>query len=264
MGTGQQARRKPMKKSLTADRRNRIAQMLLKEGSVKVGELAQLFDVSTETIRKDIIYLEEEGIAEKNHGGAIAKVDVLERTLDEKEWLHSDEKAAIATVALSLVPAGSAIILDTGSTTYAIAKQLVLAKGFTVFTNSVITAGLLAESDNEIFMLGGRIRTSSKAAVGNWSQDALASIHADFAFLGSDGFKGMEGPTTLSYEEAAFKKGAISAAKKTYVVADGSKGKSASRFVYCKWHQVNGLITDTQAEPAMRQIVDGRAPVLSF
>ena len=144
-----------MKKSLTADRRNRIAQMLLKEGSVKVGELAQLFDVSTETIRKDIIYLEEEGIAEKNHGGAIAKVDVLERTLDEKEWLHSDEKAAIATVALSLVPAGSAIILDTGSTTYAIAKQLVLAKGFTVFTNSVITAGLLAESDNEIFMLGG-------------------------------------------------------------------------------------------------------------
>lgn len=67
-----------MSKSLTADRRNRIAQILMKEGSIKVGNLSERFGVSTETIRKDIIYLEEEGIATKSHGGAIAKSDFVE------------------------------------------------------------------------------------------------------------------------------------------------------------------------------------------
>jgi DeoR family transcriptional regulator of aga operon len=237
-----------MARSLTADRRNRMAQKLLKEGSIKVGDISKLFGVSTETVRKDIIYLEKQGIAEKNHGGAIAKVDLAERTLDEKEWVCSREKAAIATAALALIPAGSSVILDTGSTTNAIAKQLVLRHGLTVFTNSVITAGILAESDHDVFLFGGYIRHSSKAAVGDWALNALTTIHADLAFLGSDGYKGLTGPSTLSYEEAAFKKGAIAASAQTFVVADSSKSQGAGRFEYCRWGAVAGLITDRQQE----------------
>ena len=75
--------------NLTAERRNRMAQILLSEGSIKVGEMAELFGVSTETIRKDIIHLEEKGIAEKSFGGAIAKISIVEKPLNERALLHA-------------------------------------------------------------------------------------------------------------------------------------------------------------------------------
>lgn len=233
-----------MSKSLTADRRNRIAQILMKEGSIKVGELSERFGVSTETIRKDIIYLEEEGIATKSHGGAIAKSDFVERPLNVKESEHADAKAAIATAAMRLLHPGCAVILDTGSTTGAIARQLLLKEGLTIFTNSVTIAAMLAESDNAVYLFGGLVRSSSKAAVGDWATGALAAVHADIAFLGSDGFKGLAGPSTLSYEEAEFKKKVIAASTATYTVCDSSKCQSAGLFAYAGWRDVTGLIID--------------------
>ncbi len=242
-----------MKKSLTADRRNKIARILMKEGSIKVGDLSKRFGVSTETIRKDIIYLDEEGIAEKSFGGAVAKSDLVEQTIDAKEATHSGEKSDLAVKAASLVKPRSAVILDTGSTTKAIAKQLVLREGLTIFTNSLSIALLMAESDNDVYMIGGKIRKSSKAAIGGWADQALDSIHADIAFLGSDGFYGLAGPSTLSYSEAEFKKRVAEAADKVYTAADKSKFQDAGLFAYADWNEITGLITN---EDAPRQMVD--------
>lgn len=239
------------KKSLTADRRNKIARILMKEGSIKVGDLSKRFGVSTETIRKDIIYLDEEGIAEKSFGGAIAKSDLVEQTIDAKESAHSPEKAEIAVTAASLIPPHSAVILDTGSTTKALAKQIVLMSGLTIFTNSLSIAMLLSESENDVYMIGGKVRPSSKAAVGGWAEDALDSIHADIAFLGSDGFYGLAGPSTLSYSEAEFKKRVISAANKVYTIADSDKCQSAGLFAYANWNEVTGLITSADAPESL-------------
>lgn len=103
---------------------------------------------------------------------------------------------------------------------------------------------MLAESDNAVYLFGGLVRSSSKAAVGDWATGALAAVHADIAFLGSDGFKGLAGPSTLSYEEAEFKKKVIAASTATYTVCDSSKCQSAGLFAYAGWKDVTGLIID--------------------
>lgn len=251
-----------MKKSLTADRRNQIAQILMKDGSIKVGDLSKQFHVSTETIRKDIIYLEEEGIATKSHGGAIARSDFVERPLDVKENEHADSKAAIAMAAAALVRPGNVVVLDTGSTTNAIARQLTLRDGLTIFTNSVTIAALLAESDNDVFLFGGLVRSSSKATVGDWALTALGSIHADIAFLGSDGFEGLDGPSTLSYQEAAFKKSVITISQRTYTVTDSSKCHSSGLFGYCAWRDVSGVIIDKHVPQTMLESLQRETKVI--
>ncbi|MCR4695161.1 MAG: DeoR/GlpR family DNA-binding transcription regulator [Pseudobutyrivibrio sp.] len=247
---------------LTADRRNKIAQILLQEGSIKVGDIAERFSVSTETVRKDIIYLEELGLAEKNHGGAISKTNVVEKTLDEKEFVHPEDKTAIAVTAVSMIHDHDTIFLDTGSTTNAIARQLLLKSGLTIFTNSVLTAGILADSDNDVFLLGGRIRRSNKALIGGWALDMLDNVHADIAFLGSDGFFGMGGPSSLRYEEATIKSHAMQISSRSYVVADASKSISTSHFRYAFWSELDGIITSGDAEQKLREDIGDATSII--
>ena len=239
--------------NLTAERRNRMAQILLSEGSIKVGEMAERFAVSTETIRKDIIHLEEKGLAEKSFGGAIAKVGLVEKPLNERALVHAEEKAAIAAYAAGLIHERATVLLDAGSTTNAIAKQLLLCTGLTIITNSLELASILSDAKSEVFLIGGHIRRSSHALVGGWSAERLQRLHADIAFLGSDGFAQQSGPTSVSYDEASVKSAMLRAAAKTYVVADSSKALTTAQFSYADWHDVSGLITSgSHAQEAAR------------
>lgn len=247
---------------LTAERRNKIAQILLRDGSIRAADMAEKFHVSTETIRKDIIYLEESGIAEKNHGGAIAKVNAMERPLTEKDLVHADAKNQIALKVMRLIPEHATIILDAGSTTNAIAKQLLMRSGITIFTNSVNLVTILADSDNTVYLTGGRVRRSSHAAVGGWAIQTLRSIHADYAFLGSDGFQNLDGPSTVSYEEAEFKRQCVQSAQRAYTVADSSKILTKDRFLYCNWSDLAGIITAGHHEAEVREFLNGKTRIL--
>jgi DeoR family transcriptional regulator of aga operon/DeoR family fructose operon transcriptional repressor len=248
--------------NLTADRRNRMAQILIREGSIKVGEMAERFGVSTETIRKDIIYLEEMGIAEKNYGGAIPKIGAVEKPLNEKEWVHAEEKAEIAAKAVSLIHKHDVILLDAGSTTSAIAKQLTIKQGLTIITNSLDAATLLSESEHQVFLCGGKIRRSSHALIGGWVLDRFKNIRADIAFLGSDGFKHQNGPTTVSYDESSVKAWMLHAAKRTYVVADSTKCTTTAQFSYADWQDVDGIITAGDHVDTLRTIVEDATQVI--
>lgn len=250
------------KKSLTAERRNQIAKILMKEGSIKVGDLSRRFNVSTETIRKDIIYLDEEGIAEKSFGGAIVRCERIAPALDARESRQSEEKADIAMKAVSLIPPNSAVLLDSGSTTKAIARQLTLMSGLKIFTNSIAIASLLSKSDNDLYMIGGRLRPASKACVGEWADSALGQLHVDIAFLGTDGVRGLSGPSALSYAETQFKVRALGAAARVYAVADSSKFESSGLFAYAAWKDLTGLITDRDAPPRMLQDISQSCQVI--
>ena len=240
-----------MKKDLTADRRNQLAKMLLSEGSLKVGEAAERFNVSTETIRKDIVFLDKEGIAKKSHGGAIVSSEMLEKPLSQKEIENANSKSKIALEALKLIPSQGVIVLDAGSTTLALAKLLALGKGLTIFTNSVLVTQVLANSENKLFSFGGMIRSSSLAIVGKWANEEISSINADISFIGTDGFKGLSGPATASYEEAEFKKNIVASSKKTVILSDSTKFSNSSLFEFCKWENVDALITDKFAPVEM-------------
>jgi DeoR/GlpR family transcriptional regulator of sugar metabolism len=229
---------------LTAERRNQLAQLLVSEGSVKVGELAELFHVSTETIRKDLIYLENKGFAIKSHGGAIPSSELLERPLHTRSLEHVDEKNKIAQAAIQFISEKCILVLDSGSTSFAIAKLLTIKKGLTVITNSVTITQLLSMSENTVYSLGGEVRGSSMALVGPWARDILSTIKADVAFLGTDGFHSRSGPCSSSVAEAEIKKAMVQSSKRSIVVCDHSKFEKDSMYQYCLWNEIECLITD--------------------
>lgn len=241
-----------MRTELTAKRRQEIAKLLVQNGDMKAKELSVRFGVSTETIRKDLIYLEEQGIARKSYGGAMACSDLLERPVALKEMEHMEIKTAIASRALELIPENGVILLDAGSTTYALAKLLTLRDDLTIFTNSVPILNLLSDSGNQVFALGGRVRGSSKGIVGGWAIEAIRQTHVELAFLGSDGFQNLSGPSTLSYEEAQLKQAVMAHSGKTVILSDNRKFYTGSLFQFCRWDQVYALVTnhtqDTQDE----------------
>jgi DeoR/GlpR family transcriptional regulator of sugar metabolism len=233
---------------MTLDRRNKLVQILVSEGSVKVGKLAEMFDVSTETIRKDLIYLENEGIAKKGHGGAISSGELMERPLSIRFQENDEIKTKIAQAALELIPEKGVVILDTGSTTYSIAKLLTLSHGLTVITNSAPIPPILANTDNTVYALGGELRGTSISLVGMWTINALREIQADICFLGTDGFFERNGPSTSAYAEAEVKKAMIRSSRKVAVVCDSRKFRVSAMIQFCSWTEVDYLITDKGAE----------------
>lgn len=236
-----------MKRQLTAERRNQLAQLLLSKGSIRVGEAAEEFGVSTETIRKDIIYLETEGIARKSHGGAVIASEMVQRSVDLKQNDNTEHKLRIASAALSMIPPQGTIIIDAGSTNCTLAKLLALEKGLTIFTNSILALQMLIKSENQVFAFGGLARPGSYGIVGKWANEEIRSIHADISFIGTDGFQGLNGPATASYEEAEFKKNIIEASEKAVILSDSTKFRNRTLFEFCRWEDINAFITDKEA-----------------
>lgn len=245
-----------MKRRLTAERRNEIARLLMRDGNIKASVLAKEFDVSTETIRKDLIYLEEQGIAQKSYGGAIASGELLERPMALKEMEHMEIKTAIAAKAMKLIPENGVILLDAGSTNYALAKLVMLRSDLTVFTNSIPALSLLADSQNQVFALGGRVRSSSKGIIGSWAVHALESLCIDIAFLGSDGFLSLSGPSTASYEELELKQTVVSCCGRTVVLTENTKFHANSLFQFCDWQDIHALITNPADTLQFQTLVD--------
>ncbi|MCG8156753.1 DeoR/GlpR transcriptional regulator [Brenneria goodwinii] len=246
-----------MSLSSAQERRNHLAEVLITEGSVRVGVLAERFNVSTETIRKDLIELEKQGIVKKNHGRAIPISNFLdiERPFDKKNNENTEIKNKLAQAALELVPESGVVVLDTGSTVYSLARLLALKKNLKIFTNSLTSAQILASSSNDVYLLGGKLRSTSMGAVGTWGVSGINSIRADVAFLGTDGFSGTTGPCTVSYEEAELKKAMVDCAKVRVVVSDSTKFDIAGLFKFSEWSELDHLVTDNRAPaPALQRL----------
>lgn len=178
-----------MANATMSERRNQIVKIILRDGSIRINEIASMFHVSTETIRKDLIYLEEKGFAKKSHGGALATSEVMVRHIASRLDENINAKNKIAEKALDFIPEKGVVFIDTGSTTVAIAKQMLLKSGITIITNSVMVANVLGESENKIYLTGGEYRGNTMALVGLWTNSAIRSIRPNVAFMGSSGTK---------------------------------------------------------------------------
>lgn len=233
-----------MAKQFTAERRNQLAQLIISEGHVTIAEAAKKFNVSIETIRKDMIVLQDEGIINKTHGGALPSPSALEKPVFQKGTENREKKQRIALKALDLVPKNGTLILDSGTTTQILADYLKLESHLTIFTNNASTFASLAESHNKVFLFGGELRPSSLAVIGKWANEQILSIRADAVFLGSDGFNGFSGPTTTSFEEAEVKTNFLNISQNTILLADSSKFIETSLFQFATWDQIDTFITD--------------------
>jgi DeoR/GlpR family transcriptional regulator of sugar metabolism len=242
-----------MPRPLAIRRHDEIIRRLRAAGSVSVGELADTFGVSHETIRRDLKALSEQGQLDVVHGGA-ARRGVVEPALEQRQTENADGKAAIARAAARLVPEGGTVLLDSGTTTSAIALELVARRGLTICTNSLSNATVLCRvPDNRVYMLGGEIDGNDEAAIGIDVAAAVAHLRVDVAFIGLGGFSENGEPTEYS-RNAAEMRGKMILSGRAYLVADWTKFERRTPFRIPNFERAAGVIVDRQPPLAlMRQ-----------
>jgi DeoR family transcriptional regulator of aga operon len=231
---------------LNEERRRAILDLLTHQGRVLVTELARQFETSQVTIRKDLEILHAHGLVHRTHGGALpAREGALEDpTLREKEKLHRQEKLRIADSAASKVKEGQVLILDSGTTTTAIARALRNFKNLTIITNAVNIAAELAGTAVEVILTGGTLRKNSFSLVGPIAEETLRRLSADLLFLGVDGFDVHYGLSTPNLLEAKVNRVMVEVAKKTVAVCDSSKFGRRSLSLIAPPSTLEEVITD--------------------
>jgi DeoR family fructose operon transcriptional repressor len=176
------------------ERQKKIVLALEKKESVKVNELSEYFNVSEATIRRDLQEMESKKLLKRTHGGAV-KIGIInfEPSFSDKKNENNQEKIAIGKMAASMINDGDTIILDSGTTTLEIAKNIT-AKNITVITNSIDVAAELLNKDNiELILTGGKIRNSTRAMVGEICQNTYKNFRASKAFIGANGIARVRG-----------------------------------------------------------------------
>ena len=234
---------------LNEERRRAIVDILRQSGRVLVADLAKEFRTSQITIRKDLEALDKQGLIQRTHGGALPLQTsaLLDPTLREKEKLHHQEKMRIAECAVQKVKEGQVLILDSGTTTTAIARALRQFQNLTIITNAVNIAAELAGTSVEVILTGGTLRNNSFSLVGPIAEETLRRLSADILFLGVDGFDAHYGLSTPNLLEAKVNRVMVEIAKKAVAVCDSSKFGRRSLSLISPTAALSEVITDRGA-----------------
>lgn len=233
------------------ERRRQIMALVASDRAVSVTDLAARFGVSESTIRRDLRELEEAGLVERTHGGAVLPdLRRYEPSFHQKEAERRQEKGAIARVAARLVEDGDTIILDSGTTTLALARLLRGRTNLTVVTNSTVIAAELAGAPGvEVVVTGGILKGRTMALVGAEVARFLSKVNVDRVFLGINGIDLEAGLTTPTLAEAETKQAMIRAAREVVVLADHTKLGRVTFAHVAALQEVHRLVTDAGAPP---------------
>ncbi len=239
---------------LVGERRHRILDLLREHGRVTVEALASRFATSAVTIRTDLATLEAAGALERTHGGALLGRDNDDQPITVKQTLHHAEKVRIAKTAVTLIQDGETVILDSGTTTAEIAKQIrkLEIRSINVITNALNIATLLADVPFvRLIMPGGILRPESNSLSGPLAEAALAGLQADRLFLGADGLDPERGVMTPHLLEAQLNAQMIAISGQVIAVADSSKLMRRNISLIARVEQLHMLITDSGANPSV-------------
>lgn len=230
----------------TVDRRDKIVKKIQSEGSVRVDELSEEFDVSTVTIRNDLEFFEEKGLIDRTYGGALLRNNVYnDPSIEEKKKINVNEKKLIGEYAASMINEGESIILDSGSTTREIALRLEENTNLTIMTNALnIGLELAGLSGLEVMLTGGVLREKSYSLVGPEAESTMQNYYFDTLFLGVDGLDLSNGLTTSNPLEAQLNRKMVERSNKVIAVTDSSKFGRHSFSYICDLDSIDTVITD--------------------
>ncbi len=236
---------------LVEERRRLIVDLVEQQGRATVEELATRFGTSTVTIRADLDALARSSAIARSHGGALPVAPTTNDTpLNIKETRWHAQKLRIGHAAAKMIQDGETIILDSGSTTVEIARQIRQMKfeSLTVITNALnIAMELTGMPQIRVMMLGGLLRQTSYSLVGPDAEQALAKLSADRLFLGVDGLDPEVGVTTPDPLEAALNALMIRVSRQTIAVLDASKLGQRSLSVITPIKNLDMVISDSSA-----------------
>ena len=238
------------------ERQQAIAATVMSQGRASVADLAQAYDVTTETVRRDLAVLDRAGLLRRVHGGAVPvrALHLVEPSIDERESTRAGHKHAIASAAAEFIPqSGATVLFDAGTTTARVAALLPPDRELLIVTNSVpIAARLASLTSVSLQLLGGQVRGLTQATVGERAVGMLESLRVDIAFIGTNGISVRHGLSTPDPGEAAVKRAMVACANFVVVVADSSKIGREEFVSFAPIDRVDVLVTDSEITPEDR------------
>lgn len=242
----------------TAERRSIILKKLEENSQVNVVDLSKLFKVSEVTIRNDLSSLADSNLLVRARGGAI-KASMVSRDvkLSEKTKKNLKEKKAIAKLAAELINEGDTVLIDSGSTTEEIAKELADAKSLTIVTNALNIVSQFTDNPGiTVIVPGGVLRHSSFSLAGTSSEQNLNEYYCDKVLLGVDAIDVRHGIFTPHIQEANFNRAMIRNSKEVIVVTDSSKFNKRSLTKIAEISAVHTIVTDSGLTNDLRKILE--------
>jgi DeoR family fructose operon transcriptional repressor len=233
------------------ERRQLITDELRRRGRVSVARLALAYDVTPETVRRDLVELEQRGEVRRIHGGAVATERTrVEPAVAERAEHMAAEKVRIAEAALAHLPGDEGtVLLDAGTTTGAMVERFPTDRRLTVVTNAVPHALRLAPLPNvTVVVVGGRLRARTLANVDDFAVDMVRNLRADIAFVATNGIS-ERGCSTPDPAEAAVKRALVGAADRVVLLADHTKFGSEHFVRFADLADLDVVITDSGVEP---------------
>jgi DeoR/GlpR family transcriptional regulator of sugar metabolism len=250
---------RPQDGMMAEERRTQILQIVRTEGRARVNELAHRFSSSAVTIRNDLNELHQRGLVLRSHGGAVLPDTILrESPVHERLKTHAEEKRRIGAIAATLINDGETIILDSGTTTLEIARQIKNKQGLQVITNGVnIAAELLDARDVQTFIVGGTLRGDSASVVGRSTEEMFEQFAADKLFLSGAGCDPDFGVSGANLEETMVNRAMVRIAREIILVSDASKFSKRGMVRIAPFSEIDTVISDTGLREEIQEKVRG-------
>ena len=228
------------------ERHQRILALLHSNQRVNANDLAEVLDVSRETVRRDLLELELSGLVDRVHGGAVLPSKDGEAPFEARKNANYKAKQNIARKAVSLITPGSSIMVDAGTTTTAFGEALAKLSGIMVVTNSIDIAQTIraAGADIDLILLGGQIVSDVPATYGELTLSEIARFNVDQVFIAPVAVDAAQGAFSFDIKEAEVARAMVARARKTVLLCDRSKLGATSRVRFCEANQIDILVTD--------------------
>lgn len=226
-------------------RHSEILAMARETGKVTVEGLAAKFNVTAQTIRRDLAELCDIGQLTRVHGGATIPSGVIALGYEDRRSIASDAKEMMARMVAEQIPDGVSIFMNIGTTTEAVARALLKHRNLMVVTNNLNVANILATSPNcEVIVTGGILRRSDGALVGEVTAEFIGQFKVDYAIIGSAAVDPDGSLLDYDFREVRVAQAIVKNARKSYLVADNSKFRMAAPVRIASLAELNGFFTD--------------------
>lgn len=236
---------------LPAERKQKIQEIIIKEKKIYVNNLSSLFNVTEETIRRDLEKFEQDGLLSRTYGGAILNEDQTHEdpSFFKRATKNLEAKKIIAAKMLPYIKDGFTIMADSSSTVLEVLKLCKEKKNLTVVTNSIEALNILANSSINIILTGGTFSYNTMSLIGTISENTINKYNVDLALISCKGVDINKGFTDSNESEVIIKKSMIKQANKTFLLIDSSKLRKISFIKLLESKELDYVISDKEPEP---------------
>ena len=226
-------------------RQTEILEIARLEGRVVVEPLAERFAVTMQTIRRDLTELSDAGLLDRVHGGAVARTGVTNIGYDERRRMNEAAKTAIGQLCAQAIPDNSSMILNLGTTTEAVARELLQHRNITVVTNNMNVANILVANPScEIMVAGGSLRRSDGGLVGDLTIEFIKQFKVDYAIIGTSALDPDGDLLDFDLAEVRVSKAIIQQSRQAFLVTDATKLTRSAPVRLASLAELDAMFTD--------------------